>query len=581
MLGNSRLRQYLFAIDTHLFRKEGAPLGGLVSPRLQTFIRQTVKQFFLSSEGTTYHAWITRRIQQRKHIYKAVHEPGLLSFVTSVWNTPVEYLDVLARSLLEQCDSSVCEWIILDNGSTSAETVAYLEGLQKHPQVKLSRVPDNLGIIGGVRHCLERASNRYIVPLDSDDFLYPDCIQIVTAAIQMNGYPLLLYTDEDKLLGNKPTSPYFKPGWDPVLFLNSAYTAHLGVIDREHALELQAYTDPNATGSHDWDTFVRFLLAGFSPVHISEIVYSWRMHAQSTALNINSKSFIHSSQRAVLERFLGGLAEHDKYWLDYSPLFNGTPDWWIRRKHDDPVPLHCIFLGTTPATTAMSKLTVGEDFPEAHASTVPLDASPDRLAELVKNSAGTYKLVLLVSDRVEIKMNEWYWEALTLMEIHPDTVMVGGRIFNGKDIILDAGRYLGFGDGCGCPDRGRSLHDPGYFAQMWKQRSVSAVSTQFCVVKADFLLEMLEKTDVREISLRYMGAWAGAYALRTGKRIVYSPFLSALSNEDWQRDVSQRELNTFVQRNKDILPDRRFYPEHLSIESRRPYQPASDENCRN
>src|SRR5206468_12079104 len=130
------------------------------------------------------------------HIYGAVNESDLLSFITSVWNTPVEYLSVLARSLLEQCDPKICEWVILDNGSTRADTIAYLGRLKEYGHVKLHHVSANLGIIGGMRYCLERAHNRYIVPLDSDDFLYPDCVRVVAAEIQKHGYPPLLYTDE-------------------------------------------------------------------------------------------------------------------------------------------------------------------------------------------------------------------------------------------------------------------------------------------------------------------------------------------------------------------------------------------------
>ncbi len=59
-------------------------------------------------------------------------------------------------------------------------------------------------------------------------------------------------------------------------------------------------------------------------------------------------------------------------------------------------------------------------------------------------------------------------------------------------MILEAGRYFGFGGVCGCPNRGRSLSDPGYFSQMWKQRSVSAVSIQFAVMRAAFLVDLLE-----------------------------------------------------------------------------------------
>ena len=66
-------------------------------------------------------------------------------------------------------------------------------------------------------------------------------------------------------------------------------------------------------GSHDWDAFVRFLAAGIGPIHIPEILYSWQVHEGSTSGNIDAKSYIHSSQRNVLNRFLRDRGKPDRY----------------------------------------------------------------------------------------------------------------------------------------------------------------------------------------------------------------------------------------------------------------------------
>ena len=72
--------------------------------------------------------------------------------------------------------------------------------------------------------------------------------------------------------------PYDKPGWDPVLFFHSCYIAHLCCFSRDVAMSVGVYSDDGVTGCHDYDTFTRFYLNGYEPRHISEIVYSWRMH---------------------------------------------------------------------------------------------------------------------------------------------------------------------------------------------------------------------------------------------------------------------------------------------------------------
>jgi hypothetical protein len=166
---------------------------------------------------------------------------------------------------------------------------------------------------------------------------------------------------------------------------------------------------------------------------------------------------------------------------------------------------------------------------------------------------------------VQIEDPEWRREAAGLFELHPDVVMIGGRIRNNKGIITEAGRCFGFAGPCGCPDRGRAYSDPGYFGQVWKQRSVSAVSTQFAVVRASFLCELLLQIP-ESASVAFLGAWAGALALRTGKRVVYSPFLSGVSDLDWETLADPAEQGLFASMNRDIIPDRRFYSRNLSLE---------------
>ena len=57
--------------------------------------------------------------------------PGLLSLLTPVWNTPPDYLDALADSILNQDDDASFEWIVLDNGSVDPRTQAALERLSR------------------------------------------------------------------------------------------------------------------------------------------------------------------------------------------------------------------------------------------------------------------------------------------------------------------------------------------------------------------------------------------------------------------------------------------------------------------
>lgn len=501
--------------------------------------------------------------------------PGLLSFVTPVWNTPVSYLRELAASVLCQAEGLSFEWVVLDNGSTDPELIEFLDrDLAPHQNVSFFRSPQNLGIIGGTRFCLENAANRYVLPLDHDDRLYPDAAVVMARAIREHGYPAALYSDEDKLVDGRPALPFLKSGWDPVLFANQCYTAHLCAVDRRLALALDAYSDEQTEGSPDWDCFMRFVIAGHEPVHVPEVIYSWRMHEYSTAQNIDAKSYIRSSQRAVLSRFLEARPDRERFTLELSPLFDGTPDFHLRRLRRDPLPL--LVVGVKSAQASGLTARTSESNYACECRDVALEVGVSELVSVVGAWASHEELVCLLAPGVEALEVDWAWEALGLLELNPDAVMVGGRIVDENDRLLDAGQVLGFGQGCDSPDKGRGVLDPGYGVWLWKQHSVSAVSSAFCVFRADYLSNLLARVPAGA-SLPYLGAWAGAHALRTGRRIIYSPFLLARSPLPGLWTVSEQERALFLEQNMDLLPDARYYSKYFGLDLADNYAAVGEE----
>lgn len=520
-----------------------------------------------------YEAFLAARLAQRRRLQKQTQIPGLLSFVTTVYDTPVVFIRHLVESVLSQDGGTNFEWLILDNGSRQPDVIAYLQSLEQHSFVRLARVEDNLGIIGGMRWCAENATGRYIMPLDSDDYIFPDAINVITQTIVETGYPALLYTDEDKLRDGRQCDPYFKPDWDPILFAHSCYIAHLCAIDREKALSLDCYTDRVVEGSHDWDTFTRFAHAGHRPEHIADILYSWRMHNLSTAQNIGSKPYVYESQKRVVRHWIEGSKRPSLYNVELSPLFSGGPDWRIMRKPVAPRPLISVTLSET-VDTPQPDLRL-EDYPLHARVSRPRSAPIDALSDIAESAVALGALVHLVWDQHhEIDPGRWAWEALTLMELWDDTVMVGGRVFGPNRRIVAAGSYFGFGRGCDCPDKGRYAGDPGYFAQMWKPRSVSAVSAQHCVIDGAFLAFSLKRLEGQPVTMPYLGAWLGAVARMHARRVAYSPFLSGHATSDWDEMVSDAERRTFNQFANAVTPERGLLSPRLGRFPEIAYLPA-------
>lgn len=496
--------------------------------------------------------------------------PGLISFVSTVWNTPVPFLTALAETVFAQDGGADFEWLILDNGTADPATRAALDDIAKNPIVRFHRVETNLGIVGGMRFCLEKATARYILPLDSDDLLTPDCVVLMTEAILRNGSPGVLYSDEEMLDGDRHFQPYFKSDFDPVLFVNSAYIAHLCAIDRVRALELGCYTDPGAEGSHDWDSFMRFFLAGDTPVHVPHLVYSWRVHQQSTSVNVGSKPFVYSSQQCVLQKFVNAQRRPDDFELVGNPFFPGAPDWWIRRKVVPEIAVASIVLpgGGSPSIRVppgtrhvIAKLAAGAGVRELHDVVAACDPAT--------------RFVHFLADDAEIEGEEWIRDAVGLFELFPDTVMVGGMVHDGHR-VTSASRLAGFGRGFDSPDAGRGLGDSGYIGgQMWKQRTAGAVSIAHCVVDRAFLLQALSETEASRSSLPALALWLGVVARRNGRRVVYSTHFRCKSAAVPEDEIDAVEMFALLSASRAHVPETELYSRHLGLSLATAYVPQT------
>lgn len=251
----------------------------------------------------------------------------------------------------------------------------------------------------------------------------------------------------------------------------------------------------------------------------------------------------------------------------------GTLDWWFRRKRVDPKPLLSLTLSLSPDNVDPSKTLDSCDYPIHAARIIAARSAPADVLPLLEGRCG---LVAVLFDTLRPTNPGWAWEALGLTELHPDAVVIASRVVGSDSQIKDAGRVLGFAGLFGCPDRGRHVNDPGFAAQMWKQRSVSGASTHFCVFDVAFMRQVLQENADRPVSWFFLGAWAAVSALKSGRRVIYSPLLSGVSDFDIDAGVSQEEMDCFRDLYGCYLPDSRYYPRHFDLQVGHAYEPISE-----
>jgi hypothetical protein len=538
------------------------PAARAVGRRLRRLARRAAAP---TRSSTPYERWLEQRTSVRRGAGPA--GAARFSILTTAFDTPPAFLAEAAQSVFEQT-LRPREWILLDNGSTRPDVVALIDELAQNELVRRLRVAENVGIMEGMRRCLDAASGEYVVPFDSDDVLLPDALALLEGAIADRSRPGVVYTDEDVLEDGRPRSPYLRPDWDPVLNLCTSYVFHLCAFRRADALRLGVYTDDEARWCHDWDTIHRFDADGASIAHVSEVAYHWRAHARSSTHRPAPESGSLASQRHVLERALAARARPELFDLEPFPIDRGAPEWWLRRRREAPGAIDVVVV----ATGAPAAAPPGTDYPFRSVAAVEEDGGVRGLARALERDSA---LTVVHRDDVLPEGDEWPWEALALSELHPDAVLFSGRIVNRDRVVVAGGELLGFGGLVGTPERGLLEHEPGYYALALKQRSVSACHPAFFLARTDFLQAALAALP-EAATLGFLGAWLGAAALAAEQRVVFSPLIAAVAPGVFTGDQEPGpgEATAFLERYGGLLPDRRSYSPHLSRESGAAYELA-------
>lgn len=129
------------------------------------------------------------------------------------------------------------------------------------------------------------ADGDYLAVYDHDDVLELDCFYEVVKALQEYRYDTL-YTDEDKLNDKYKvfTEPNFKPDYSEDLLRSQNYITHIFFVNRHIYDEVGGYRS-EYDGSQDYDYIFRCIEKANAVYHIPRVLYHWRMHPQSTAMD--------------------------------------------------------------------------------------------------------------------------------------------------------------------------------------------------------------------------------------------------------------------------------------------------------
>ncbi|WP_300925307.1 glycosyltransferase family 2 protein [uncultured Allobaculum sp.] len=224
-----------------------------------------------------------------------------VSLIVAAYNTPLDLLEKMIDSVREQTYDN---WqLCIADGSSTNDVEDYLKA---HPDPKISwcRLEKNLGISGNMNAAADLADGELISLYDHDDFLEPDCLFEVVKAFNEHDYDFV-YTDEDKFedATGRYVGPNFKPDFSPALLRSTNYICHFLTMKKSVYDAAGGTLKSEYDGAQDFDLVLR-LMDICKPEkigHLPRILYHWRMHAGSTALDSESKLWAYTAGERALK----------------------------------------------------------------------------------------------------------------------------------------------------------------------------------------------------------------------------------------------------------------------------------------
>ena len=430
-----------------------------------------------------------------------------ISVLVPVYNPDLTFLEEAIESVRRQSYEN-WELCLADDGSTDERVRPFLEKWAAHDsRLKVVFRETNGGIAASSNSALALANGEWCALLDQDDLLAENALAEVAHEIARQPDAGLIYSDEDFLdPSGAHTNPFFKPDWNPELFLAQNYLNHLGVYRTSLLREIGGFRE-GFEGSQDYDLALRCSedLRADQIRHIPKILYHWRMVTGSLADRPDAKPHARHAARRALNSHLQarGIAARAEACPENAESH--------RIVYELPVPVPQV----TILATACDKL---ESLPDLEwKNTAPGAAGANRAA---REASGD--LLIFLNNIVTANEEGWLREMVSHV-VRPEVGAVGARLWSPDGTLEDGALILGLGGIATPAFYGIPHGHPGYFNRAWLAQNFSAVSAACLAVRKEVFLE-LNGFDETNLPLHFYDVDFCLRLRQRGLQVVWTPY---------------------------------------------------------
>ncbi len=546
-----------------------------VSGRWEPFFQTTVRRSIfgrggpsLGNEAEIYAHWISRyeRITRRdkhaiKRQIKAMSRRPRFSILLPVYESDRRWL---RRALLSVRQQFYPDWelCVVDDASTKSAGWKIVERYARaDARIKMLRRETRGGIAAASNDALSLATGEFVALLDHDDTIAPEALYLAAVELERNPALQLIYTDEDKIDEHEQRhSPYFKPEWNPDLFLAQNYVSHLTFLRTDLVRKVAGFRS-EFDGSQDYDLFLR-CTAEIEPntiVRIPRVLYHWRTLPQSTAANTSAKNYAHTAAVRAVQEYLDTRRIKAKVEPREFEIYQR-----VRYPLPETHPLISIIIPSRDQSALLEKCVDSichksdyENFEIIILENNSVEEQTHDLYRRLRNnrriqiveSPGEFNfshlinlgasrargsIFLLLNNDVEM-MNVDCLSELVAQVSRPDVGIVGARLWYPNGTLQHGGVILGVG-GVASHIDGIRRHEPGYFARQHLAQDFCAVTAACLMVRRE-VFEKLGGFDEAHLPVTFNDVDFCLRARELGWRIIYTPYAELIHHESISRGI--------------------------------------------
>lgn len=264
-------------------------------------------------------------INKLKNEVKSFKNSPKISIIVPTYNTPESFFNEMLESVKTQIYEN-WELIIVDDCSPNEDIRENIKkAAKKDSRIKYKFLPENKHISGATNEAFKMASGDFVALFDHDDLLLPNTLFEVVKAVNKDKNIDFIYTDEDKFISEtgKHKDAFLKPDWNENLLFSVNYITHFTVI-KKNLLDKTGGERSKYDGAQDWDLILRVTSIAKKVHHIPKVLYSWRVHKDSTAGGLGAKPYVIEAQRnAIKDNLIMRGFDKDKIKVSQDKKYSG------------------------------------------------------------------------------------------------------------------------------------------------------------------------------------------------------------------------------------------------------------------